>query len=224
MNLVFNKLNHSYSINGTVCNSVTRFVSHFFNKFDPEKAIEKMKSSKNWSQSPYFGMSNQDIKNTWKTNTQLGSDLHNDIEAFFNTGKESNKLEFQLFKNFHHYIKSMGYSLDSCEKSIGSLKYKLAGTIDALYKNGEDYLLVDWKRVKHIKKDKFQKGLNVLKHLDDNSFTHYSLQQNLYRHLLEENGIHVSKMFLVCLHPENDNFVIEEVPDMKNEVELMLNS
>ena len=45
-----------------------------------------------------------------------------------------------------------------------------------------------------------------IEHLPDCNFYHYSLQLNTYKALLEKNyGVKVKGMYLVCLHPNNEN-------------------
>ena len=79
-----------------------------------------------------------------------------------------------------------------------------------VFENRQDGTLwiYDWKRCKQIEYEPFSKHCYAktpcLAHLPDTNFWHYSLQLNLYKFILESKyGKRVSKMSLVCLHPDN---------------------
>ena len=84
--------------------------------------------------------------------------------------------------------------------------------------------IYDWKRSKEIKcSNKFQKfsTKSYVSHLPDINFTHYSLQLNAYKYILEKNyDLKVSNMFIVCLHPDNknENYLLFPIKDMKNDI------
>ena len=89
--------------------------------------------------------------------------------------------------------------------------------------------IYDWKRVRAIQKQnpyqKFSKH-KLLRHLPDNNFTHYALQLNIYRYILQKKYKKIVKdMVLVILHPENKNhdYILHRVPDMTTEVKIILN-
>jgi len=116
---------------------------------------------------------------------------------------------------------------------IFSDKYNVAGTIDCLFKkDGKDeYVMFDWKRSKQLiidgypKKYGFGYALSELNYLDNSSYNRYCLQQNIYKHIIEtEYFIKISSMKLVVLHENYSNFHIVNVPIMKDEIEIILNS
>ena len=90
----------------------------------------------------------------------------------------------------------------------------IAGTVDALFRKPDgDYVMVDWKRSKHLiidgfpKKYGFGRGLSVISHLDNSSYYKYELQQSFYKYILEKDyGIRVSSMILAVLHPDYDRY------------------
>ena len=58
-----------------------------------------------------------------------------------------------------------------------------------------------------------------INHLPDTNFWHYALQLNTYKALLEKNyGKTVSKMALVCLHPNQTRYQVIAVANLQNEV------
>ena len=138
--------------------------------------------------------------------------------------------EFDFFKNFHNkYKKLKPYRT---EWRIFDDSLSLAGTVDMVYQkeNGELFIF-DWKRTSKlidqnnqpILKD-FNYGLGGLSHIADNSFNKYALQQNLYKHILEEYyGKKISSMNLLVLHPNYHTFFHVPIPEMKKETEFLIN-
>ena len=62
--------------------------------------------------------------------------------------------------------------------------------------------------------------------MPDSNFWHYSLQLNTYKYLLEKNYNKVVKgMYLICLHPnnENNNYLKYKVPILKEEMKSLMN-
>ena len=113
---------------------------------------------------------------------------------------------------------------------IWTSEYKLAGSVDMIYKNNDDntYSIYDWKRSKEIKKTGYNKFGNkpCINHLPDSNYWHYSLQLNTYKFILERNyDIKIRDMYLVCLHPDNKNSNYQriKVADLTEEVKELLN-
>jgi ATP-dependent exoDNAse (exonuclease V) beta subunit len=103
----------------------------------------------------------------------------------------------------------------------------MAGTIDLVCACPDGtYEIYDWKRsnkVNPTEVNRWASGLNGLEHLTDTSYSHYCLQQNLYRYMLERNyGIRISRMNLVVLHPDYSSYRIVPVPRMDSEVAIIL--
>ena len=103
---------------------------------------------------------------------------------------------------------------------------RMAGTIDLLCACDDGtYEIYDWKRsnkINPMETNKWSFGINGLNHLPDTSYNHYCIQQNLYRYILEKNyGLRVSRMNLVVLHPNYDNYRIVPVPEMPREVRII---
>jgi hypothetical protein len=69
--------------------SVTTIIHENFTGFDADKIISTMMTGKNWKKgNKYWGMSEFDIKESWKKNgdeqSKLGTNLHYEIECFMN--------------------------------------------------------------------------------------------------------------------------------------------
>ena len=84
-----------------------------------------------------------------------------------------------------------------------------------------EFALYDWKRSKEIKfENKFEKGLEGLKHLEHCNYNHYSIQLNIYKRILETlYNLVITEMVLVILHPDNDSFITLNVNEMSKEID-----
>lgn len=210
--------------------SVTTLIERFF-PFDLKRYIEKKAKDENITEEEvlieYLMIRDEAA--------EKGTYLHNQIENFLK-GKtfDSELTEFEYFLNFYNSeIKNRNLKFYKAEKKIYSKKYNIAGTIDCLFKkiDKEEFVMLDWKRSKKLTIDghplKFGFGfaLSELKHLDNSSFYRYSLQQNIYKYIVEkENKIKISSMRLVVLHENNNDYEIVKVPEMQKEVEIIFKS
>ncbi len=221
---------HIYTIDGdSDYTSVTSWNHSHFPEFNSELVITKMMASPKWPQSPYFGMTKQEIKDKWKNDgiaaSEAGTRMHYDIEGFYNNMKmeDNDTLEWKYFKEFNDAI---GSKLEPyrTEWMVWDKDLRLAGSIDMIFANSDGTLQIyDWKRVKEIKKENRWDSAKVdcISHLPHSNFWHYSLQLNTYKSIIERNyGKKVSKMFLVCLHPNNKNnsYLSYEVSSLSQEM------
>lgn len=219
---------HIYTIDGdSGYTSVTTWNHSHFPKFDSDKIIDKMMRGKNWKSSKYYGKTKDEIKKEWNDNkiqaAEAGTKMHYDIECYYNNNKVDNKsIEYSYFTEFLNNTRDLvPYRT---EWMIYDKELRLAGSIDMVFENSDGTLMLyDWKRCKEIKKDnRWQSATtDCIKHLPDTNFWHYSLQLNTYKAILEKNyDKKISKMCLICLHPENMNnsYLEYEVPDLSNEI------
>ena len=211
--IYFDKSNHTYfpkndpSGNSDFI-SVTTLIEEFFPKFDIEAYITKrMKET---------GKTEVEIRNELNEPSDRGTEMHSQIEKCLKGEKynDSSK-ELQMFKKFYDdCIIPLNLSFYAAEKVIELPDHNIAGTVDALFRkpNGE-YVMIDWKRSKHLiidgypKKYGFGRGLSVLSHLDNSSYYKYEMQQSFYKFILEERyNMIISSMRLVVLHPMYENY------------------
>lgn len=136
----------------------------------------------------------------------LGTELHNDIDSFYNNNQYVNtSREFFQFRQFAEYASDV---LDlepyRTEWNVYDDDFMLSGTIDMIYRKRTDpfiFYLYDWKRSRNISAEHANR---------------YTLQLNLYRHILEKNyGIKINKIFLVHFHPCNLNYQIVSISEKK---------
>jgi len=217
---------HIYLIDGVPAVSVSTVIERRFPTFDAKYWARK--------KSPYSGMSAEALEEKWRKNGEealkAGTLLHQQIENFFlkNQFKESG--EMNLFRQFIHDHPDL--EPNRTEWRIFDERYRIAGTIDLLAKNGENYEIYDWKRSKKVVDlytgepitcNAYQSGFGGLSGIPDTSFNKYCIQQGLYRYILEYRyDIKIAKMFIVVLYPDYDQYYKLEVPYLKNEVEYIL--
>ncbi len=227
--ITFDEGPHIYTIDGdSGFTSVTTWNHSHFEEFDADRIISKMMSSKNWPKSKYFGQTPDEIKAGWEKNrdeaASAGTKMHYDIECYYNECPQKNdSVEYEYFTRFRdRYADLIPYRT---EWMVYHEELRLAGSIDMIYKNPDGTLLIyDWKRSKGIEKTpRFNKYAKTecINHLPDTNYWHYCLQLNVYKAILEEKyGQKVSGMYLVCLHPNNENqsFQRIEVANLSDEV------
>jgi hypothetical protein len=162
----FEEENHIYTITDP-CDgkkfhpkSVTTVIHSHFPPFDADNVIKNMKRSKNWSSSPYFGMSDDEIKNGWETSgyeaASLGTIMHKQIEdymlAYPNVTLIPNTKEFSLFLEFWDNFKKKYPNFKIYKPEWIVYGDKIAGSIDlTLINEKEEIIILDWKRSKEIK-------------------------------------------------------------------------
>jgi len=209
--------------------SVTTLIHSYFPKFDEDEVIKRMMRSRNWAKSKYNGMTAEEIKAEWKetreTAAALGTCLHKQIEDFLNRRlkKLPDTREFKMFLDFWFKFSQANprYQPYRTEWIIYDEQVKVAGTIDFVLADEKGNLvLLDWKRSKEIKRgNPYQKGFPPIAHLDDCNFNHYSLQLNIYRHILEERyKRNILAMFIVVFHPDQEDYQFIHIK--RNEVDV----
>lgn len=227
----FSDSDHTYLIdkkNKAV--SVTELIGRYFPKFDKEFWANK--------ESIKTGKPKNEILKKWdelgKKARDLGTELHEQIENFYNSKEYIRSKELDKFFKFHKNHIQDKYQPHRTEWRIFDEDKNLAGTVDMVYEkeNGELFIF-DWKRSKKIinsdgsieKNNPFENGLNGLSHLPSSDYVKYCLQQNIYKNILESKyDKKVSSMNLLILHPYLENYHIIQVESFKNETKYLLDS
>lgn len=230
--ITFDEGPHIYTINGdSDYMSVTTWNHSHFSHFDADKIIDKMMMSRKWGPAhKHWGKTKEQIKKEWDENGKkaslAGTKMHYDIECYYNemdVEVEEECIEWKYFENFEEDIGQYKEPYRT-EWMIWDDKLKFAGSIDMTYINKDGTIdIYDWKRSVGIKKEnRYQNALTkCIKHLPDSNYWHYSLQLNTYKALLEKNyDVKVRDMYLVCLHPnnENKNYQRIKVVDLQKEI------
>ena len=229
----FQEEGHKYFVNGVDSKelgykSVTTIIGAFFDHFDGDLAVRMITRSKKHQNDPsyrYYKMSPVEIKNSWKRVTLMGSRMHANAEYYLNRlPVEDDSVEFKMFLDFMNTLPSEIKPFRT-ELLVIDEEYRIAGSIDALFKNEKTgtYSLVDWKRSRDVSKKGGTWGHVPLHMLKSNNYTKYSMQLSLYRNILERRyGLVFDSMYLVICHPVNNNFIKMDLPYLKDEVLSML--
>lgn len=176
--------------------------------------------------------------------SQAGTFVHKQIEDYLN-GKQTPDLlcdvsyngeyvkvnktvdisrEWSYFKAFE---RNTPFKPFRTEWRVYDADARIAGTLDFVCCCPDGtYEIYDWKRSNKIdptERNLWANGLNGLEHLTDTSYSHYCLQQNLYRYMLQKNyGLKVSRMNLVVLHPELPTYRVVPIPPMDREISIIV--
>lgn len=222
--ITFQEIGHLYTIEGLNKTpiSVTTLIHKNFPQFNDEEVIDKMMKSRNWENSKYYGKTKEEIKKEWKESgeraSRLGTMMHNDIERFFNGEEVLNPetKEFSHFKLFWEEFRKANPGFVPCraEWMVYDEDVGIAGSIDFVLENEKgEIIIVDWKRSKEIKKEnRYEKGYGLFSHMDNCNYSHYSIQLNIYRHILENKyGKKVVGLYLAIFHPDNEYYDVHMV-------------
>lgn len=227
--LKFDEATHTYTASVPLI-STTTWIHTLFPAFNADSVIDKI-----IHKAPYNTMTREEIKQQWEekriTASNKGTELHNAIEYYYKNNYDTKYLEplpeFSLFRRFENDMRtSMRYrNIHGFYLDINLTEYKpyraewcvfdedigIAGTIDMIFRNNEEYIIMDWKRTPEFKFRGFEMGYPPLDNMPNTNFSHYTLQLNTYKYILENKyGIRIKKMFLVGLHPEK--YQVLEVP------------
>jgi hypothetical protein len=217
---------HSYYIDGIPYSSATQIISRFFPTFDKVYWANR--------KAPVLQMSARAVMEMWdekgRKAAQQGSKLHEQIQQYFLDGSPIAMAEGAHFASFLNHNPTI--NPDKVEWRIFNEKYRVAGTVDLLSKESDEFYMYDWKRSSKIALDNglpiignpyHKYGFGPLENVDDTKFNQDALQQNLYRYILESNyGIQIAGMFIVVLHSKYNTFHKIPVPDMREELMAML--
>ena len=213
--------------------AVSDIISMFFKKFDSigwsrKKALEN-------------GISQRCQLEEWDCkgaeSREVGTFLHEQIHKYLVKGTPDFTYHFQYNGEEVHVDKMVDISTEyiyfkkflneedvvpfRTEWQIFDSVLRIAGTIDFLGRNGNEFDLYDWKRSNKIDKcaPVWSQGINGLESVPDTRYYHYCLQLNMYKYILEKNySITINKMYLVVLHPTYNTYQKIEVPSMGNAV------
>ena len=239
--LIFEEKEHTYRVEGIgEMTPVSHIVAEFFKPFDAQ--FWSLRKSRGNPQKA------EQLREEWASKgavaSQAGTYLHKQIENYLNgetqpilyccvgyKGKYVHLSELVDIDREWGFFKAFDAATDytpfRTEWGVFDVETRIAGTIDLVCVRPDGtYEIYDWKRSNKIdqkEKNPWSDGLHGLEHLSDTSYVHYCLQQNLYRYLIEKNyGLKISRMNLVVLHPDYENYRIVPIPRMDQEIALMI--
>ena len=215
---------HHYECNGKrIGTSVTTLIHEYTNPFDKEKVSKKI--------SLKTGRPQEEILKDWELENRFstikGTLVHEYAQGLWNGEEvlpnyenikdidinrlkkafEASKVQAQKFYNDYKDT----FEVVKDEFIVGSLEYDIAGSIDNLFLNKENgnLVMIDYKTNKKIDTESFNhvKMLYPLDSLDDCNYSHYSLQLNIYKILIEKyTSIKVKNVFIVYFDETKDMY------------------
>lgn len=249
--LTFDPQNHIYYINDQQClTSVTGLVGKFFpdDDFNPEETIKSY--WKKWQKEKhplYYKKTQEQIKKMWDDDYikkgDLGTKLHKAIEDNVNGKKDPDineiEKEYGYYKTFINDNEELT-PYRSEWKICTDLDVGIAGTVDMCFTRPGDppntVHLYDWKRTNKINSaqssitqwygERFHPGtgLYLFDDILNIKLSHYNVQLNIYRHILETYyGLHVASMNLAVFHPEKTEYELYAVQDLRSKVAWVMN-
>jgi len=153
------------------------------------------------------------IRLSWTERADLGTAMHERIEHYFEGLTTRATLEArdepelrQFFKWHDDGLVPQGYEPFRMELRWYDDALQCTGSIDALFRHAGtgNLIMVDWKRSKDIRRTGFdgKLGTGPFADLADCNYTHYALQQSMYRYMLEKHTPHrLTGMYLLICHP-----------------------
>lgn len=231
-NIQFYEEGHIYDINGDRSfTSVTSIVSQFYEHFNADKIIDKILKKNSDPSHKYYNMTKEEIKKMWDDNRDdaatKGTIMHFNIESYYN----ENTVDYSLIEIKHHFsnyqrnfVEPRKWVPYRTEMLVYDEDIKISGSIDMLYKvsetNDQELVIADWKRTKELQKEnRFQNMKSPFDHFPDTNYYHYCLQLNIYCYILETKyNKRIKEMYLVALHENNADYIVEFVPRFSEEI------
>lgn len=243
-NILYRDSDHTYTINGKVAISGTKFISRFYEPFDTLGMATKYAIKRQ--------LLVEDVIKLWDdkrdASTIKGTHVHSYAEnkymskiyqpSFDNVIKrfpENNDNIIEAYRkcvvhfdNFYNDSKKSLVPIKS-EFVVGDEDLLICGMLDQLFFNikANEYQIWDWKTNKEIAKYSIYKKrmLRAVSHLHECEWNKYSLQLALYKYILEKNtNIKIGKCYLVHLTEHKDNYEVIETKNMKREISEMISS
>lgn len=208
--------------------------SNFWEHFNADSVISNMMRSKKWKDSPYFGLTRKQIKDQWSENgrksCEIGSKFHLKLpETYYNNEPLDEdpdladlKPKFMKFVQDHQSLKPF-----RTEMLVYDEELKITGSIDFIFEEEDGTLSIyDWKVSKCIEivPSKFPKKSHnpILKKYYDNNYSHYSMQLNIYKYILEKNyGYKIKDLYLIRFYDNIDPYEKIKCLDMSNEIDII---
>lgn len=207
-NFKFNEAKHLYTYNKENFESVTTFIKNFYEPFNSEYWSKRKAQER--------GITQDAILKEWQNKADvacdMGTEVHLYIEHYFNEPSEDishrfyNEETLKRIDKFNELLKPRFEGLIPLKQElrIFSKKYKLAGTIDALFLYNGKLMIVDWKTNGKLRTDKdrnFSKMKFPFESEWENEMNKYSIQTSIYSLILEEYGIDVPSAAIAYIPP-----------------------
>lgn len=248
--IVFDEESHSYlvPVTGQTFVSATTLIDKFFPKFNADKMAICCAGKKK-----YIDMIPEEVKASWEKKSRIareeGTNVHLYAEklagAIRDFGFKKEFLDtidlkvdalsircaylFEQVWNAYEALTHKGFKVIESEKIIFSPDLGISGTIDLLMRdtNNGDIVILDWKQNESISRsNQWDNCRRPLCHLEASDYTKYSLQLNLYRHILKREGYfpEAPEFRMALIHLTIEKAIPIKILSMESEIEKMLAS
>ena len=240
----FEESSHSYFYNDKRVNcSVTQFTHRFFQEFESDTIATKYAKKHNlvkdevlkkWEKEGNISSVTGTIIHSYLENAKRGKVFDVDFSQAEKYGivsevKEKLNVLLPQAEAFHKDTLNKLFPIQ-LEYTVG-IEDVIAGNIDMLCWNekAQEFQIWDYKNLKTMTtaNNYGHTGMGSFRHLPDCHLVKYSIQQNLYKAMLQrELGIEIGKCYLVhfnSLSPSN-TFDIYKCYDLQNECNVELNN
>ncbi|MDP7265200.1 MAG: PD-(D/E)XK nuclease family protein, partial [Candidatus Thermoplasmatota archaeon] len=202
--------------------SVTTIVGEYFKKFDKIGVSERLTGE----HPEYMHLTPAELRAKWDAITQLGTDIHDEIDQYLSNSKPPTLRRASIGINWlRQYLKAPMNKVMS-EVILYSVELGIAGTVDILVEvpGTGAYEIIDWKTGK-LDFESHQGETaphHITSDLMDCHFEKYTLQLSMYRYLLEKYyGLNIQKQVIAHLG-ENDCRGYD-TPYRKSHIEAIIN-
>jgi ATP-dependent exoDNAse (exonuclease V) beta subunit len=215
--IVFNPDDHSYHLDGMPLTSVSRIVKSLQLPFDREGVAAKTAKKR--------GMSVESVLAEWDVKRELallrGTRTHWQIQARLVGNLPARDLptpdwadEISAFEDWlaqHSHLQ-----VARTELVVGCPELGIAGTLDAVMRDGDQLVIWDWKTGEKFDTDnRWQRLLPPFADLPDCELMRYSLQTSLYRLLVERHaGVQLVGAFILHLS-QDGHWRVHEALDLR---------
>ncbi len=221
--------------------SGTKFLSQFFTPFDRDNISAKYAKKNNLDQAKVLKL--------WDRKGELGRETGNLIHAYLEARLLDKDLSYeQACKHSDPEIQASAmnkiphadaaltevlanYDLIQAEMIVASLTHNIAGMIDILARNKKTgrVSFLDWKTNAKINfSNRWQSGLDPIKHIEDCSYNKYNLQLNLYQRIAVEEkyliGDDIIDIERVIIHIKTDGYEMIPCHNLQKEIDDMIRS
>ncbi len=225
--VTFREHDHKYfSVEGKELISTSTLVSLYKPVFDPTGAILARCAEKE-------GKTIEELQAEWDKKridaADRGTSFHKQAEEWVKTRQAPTGTDKDIVEQLTKF-KFRGRI--HAETIVAASSLGIAGTVDLIDEYGNNELDVwDYKTNKELKKKgffdrktrRFSKMLYPISHLDDCNFIHYSLQQEIYAIILEENGYWVNDKTLLYINPKTREIERHPVMSLRKEALTIIN-
>lgn len=222
----FDEKFHKYTWNGQEVNtSVTQLIDKYSVKFDSDYWATKKAKDRNVEKEVI--LKEWEYKGTFAANcgTQFHAYMENKISGkhynpyvLSEEGNARVKVLCEIGDNFLSQCKHKLIPIKS--EVIVGIENKIAGQVDQLFYNtaSEEFEIWDWKTNKDISTHAFkgQRMFPPFTVMEDCAYSHYSLQLQIYKFILQKYGARIGNCYFVHFSDSKKEYFIHKASDLQS--------